>query len=290
MTGYVPGQVLGRTVTLGSLRLGVVDAAGVAWRVAAGRLPGWDGPSVRSQYTDREADHGAWAGPTYAGARVITVAGTVVAPDLSALDAAVEQLLAAAAFEDTLLVVGETIPKQTTVRRSGEPLIEYETDRIARYSVLLTSADPWRYSTVLQSGPPVGLPVAGTGISVPLTVPVTIPAGAAAGSIVLTNAGSAPARPAFTVRGPTAGGFTILVTTGTTIRQLTYADSLLAGEQLVIDTDRHTVILGGAVSRRRYLSGQWPQVPAGQTATVTWSCPTYHSAAQLTASLRSAWL
>lgn len=288
--GYVPGQALGgKTATLGSLQLGVVDAAGVAWAIGKDGLKGWSGSSVRTQYTDREADHGAWAGKTYLGARVITLAGTVTAPDLATLDAAAEQLFAAAATTDTTLVVTETIPKQCTVRRSGDPLWDPETDRVARYSVLLTAADPRRYSTTLQSVP-TGLPVSSGGLTLPLTLPLTITAGSSSGSITLTNAGTIGTRPRFTVTGPVTAPVILVQYPDSTVLQLAYSDTLVAGDSLVIDTDARSVTLNGAVSRRRYLSGRWPEIPPGQTVTVQWTASSYDPAATLTGTCRSAWM
>lgn len=288
---YTPGQLLGgRQITLGTLQLGVVDAAGVAWTIAPDGLKGWAGPAVRTQYSDREADHGAWAGPTYLGARPITLAGTIVAPSLAALDAAAEQLFAAAALSDTTLTVAETIPKQATVRRSGEMLLEYDTDRIARYSVMLTAADPRRYSTTLQSQS-AGLPQTTGGITLPITLPLTITATTASGSFTLANSGSIGSRPVLTVTGPCTGGFTIVASqpSGVTTQQ-TYNDSLLAGDTLVIDALARTVRLNGQTSRRRYLSGTWPEIPPQSSLSFSWSCPNYSSSALLTGTARSAWM
>ncbi|MFJ6616682.1 hypothetical protein ACIQOW_03735 [Kitasatospora sp. NPDC091335] len=289
MAGYPPGLVLGRQVTLGTLQLGAADGAGVAWTVASDGLDGWSGPETRGQYSNREADHGSWAGPTYLGERAITVAGTITAPDLATLDAAVEQLLAAASLTDTVLTVAETIPKQVTVRRSGKPLVRYETDRVARYSLLLTAADPRRYATVLQQQS-TGLPVSTGGLTLPITLPLVIAAGSSAGSITLTNAGSIASRPVFTVVGPVPG-FNLLVQYPTgEVRQLAYSDTLGAGDVLVIDTDAHTALLNGTVSRRRYVSGRWPEIPPRQTVTVSWNSPGSDPAALLTATARSAWM
>lgn len=289
MAGYPPGLVLGRQVTLGSLQLGSVDAAGVAWTVAPDGLKGWSGPTVRTQYSDREADHGAWAGPTYLGARVITLAGTVTAPSLAALDAAAEQLYAAAAITDTLLTVAETTPKCATVRRSGDVLLEYQTDRVARYSVLLTAADPRRYSTVLQSAS-TGLATVGGGFTLPITLPLTITAGGSPGTFTLTNAGTIGTRPVFTVAGPVPGFVLLVQYADGTVRQLTYTDTLLVGDVLIIDTGAHTAILNGTASRRRYLSGTWPEIPARQSVTVQWTSAGTSPAALLTATARSAWM
>jgi hypothetical protein len=60
-----PGTSLGgRRVDVGGLQLGLVDAAGVAWRIGADGLQGWDSPEVRSTVTQREAADGAWMSAT----------------------------------------------------------------------------------------------------------------------------------------------------------------------------------------------------------------------------------
>ena len=287
---YTPGQVLGgMTVSLGTLLLGAVDSAGVAWYLGADGLQGWDAPDTRTQYADRQADHGSWAGPTYLTSRVITLAGTVVAPSQAALDLALDQLSAACSLTDTLLTVGETVPKQAVVRRSGRPLMKRETNTIASWSVMVTAADPRRYSTVLQTAS-TGLPTAGAGISLPITLPVVIPAGTASGQLTLTNAGSISTRPVFTITGPVTTPTILVQYPDSTVRQLVYSDTLNLGDVLTIDTDTHSVVLSGPVSRRRYLSGTWPEVPLTSSVTVQWTAASYDPAALLTATCRSAWM
>lgn len=290
MAGYTPGQVLGgKTVTLGGLVLGAVDAAGTAWTLDADGFQGWDGTDVRTQYSDRQADHGAWAGPAYLAARVITLAGKVIAPDLASLDGALDRLGAAAALTDTLLTVAETVPRQAMVRRSGRPLMRYETDRVASYSLLLTAADPRRYSTTLQSQS-TGLPVSSGGLTLPITMPLTITAGVTSGTITLTNAGTIATRPVFTIAGPVVSPVILVQYPDSTVKQLAYGDTLVTGDSLVIDTDARTVTLNGTVSRRRYLSGTWPEIPPGATVTVQWVASAPSPTALLTGTCRSAWM
>lgn len=291
MAGYTPGQVLGgKTVALGSsVLLGAVDAAGVAWTVNPDGLQGWDSSDVRTQYADREADHGAWAGPTYLAARVITLAGTIVAPDLPSLDTAMDQLAAAAALTDTGLTVNETIPRQCTVRRSGKLLLQPITDRIATYSVLLTAADPRRYSTTQQSQS-TPLPSVSGGLSLPITLPLTITASTASGSFTLTNPGTIATRPVLTITGPVTNPTIVAQRPDGTVTQQTYTDTLGPGDVLVIDCDAHTVVLNGIVSRRRYLSGAWPEIPPGSALTFQWSAASYDPSALLAGTCRAAWL
>jgi hypothetical protein len=292
---YTPGTGLGGlSATLGSVALGTVDAAGVAWFLQT--LEGWDSPETRSEFTDREGDHGAWASPVYLGSRPITLAGTIDAPSQTALEAAMEQLRVAAGLTDTLLTVWQTVPKQCLVRRSGKPLMQYITDTKATYSVMVTAEDPRRYSITEQSGT-TGLPVTTGGLTFPAVAPFAFSASGATGAIGATNAGTMETRPVLTVAGPVVAPLISALYADGSVRLLSYSQTLQSGESLVIDTDARTVLLNG-VSRRRFLtvSQGWPTIPAaapdGTPAAVTFQFQsgTYSATATLTAVWRSAWM
>lgn len=288
--GYTPDTDLdGRRVDLGSVSLGRVDSAGVAWHLQ--EMEGWDGSEVRAEYQVREYDHGAWAAPVYLSERPITLAGKVVAPDLIALDGAMEQLRAAAALTATVLTVYETVPKQATVRRSGKPLIRPMSDRVAEFSLLVTAADPRRYSTALQSQT-TGLPVTTGGPSPPLTPPITLSASSVTGTINAANTGTIDCPPVLTIAGPVTAPRILVQQPDGTVQTLSYSQNLLAGEELVIDCNARTVVLDGTASRRRYLSVPlgWPLIPAGGTAVIQFQSTVYDASAMITAEWRSAWL
>ncbi|MFD9124360.1 phage distal tail protein [Kitasatospora sp. NPDC059571] len=288
MAGYTPGAGLGGIqAVLGSVRLGAVDGTGTAWGLS--KLDGWDSADVRTQYTDRQSDHGAWAGRAYLQARVLTAAGTIAAPDQATLEACLDSLQVAASLDDTLLTVYETVPKQVTVRRSGRILIDRATDRLASYSVLLTAADPRKYDVTAQaqSSP---LPSTTGGITLPLTLPLTITATTSSGSFVLVNAGTTATRPVLTITGPVTTPTILAQAPDGTVTALAYSDTLQAGDVLVIDCAAHTVTLNGSTSRRRYLSGSWPEIAAGSQLSFSWFASSYDPAAQLAGTCRSAWL
>lgn len=277
-----------RTVTLGALPLLATDGAGVDWVITD--VKGWDSAEIRAETTIRQADHGVWASPVYLGARPITLTGAILAPNEASRDAAVEQLLAAASLTDTLLVVGESTPKQAMVRRSGPPVVQIQGPYGATYSLLVTAADPRRYSTVLQSQS-TGLPAVTGGLTLPLTLPVTITATVGSGTITLVNQGSFATRPTLTISGPCIGGFTIGASRPDGVGTLqTYSNDLGVGDVLVLDSDARTAILNDQVSRRRYLSGTWPEIPADSSLTFSWTCPTYSASASLSGTCRSAWM
>ncbi|MFD6025708.1 phage distal tail protein [Streptomyces griseoluteus] len=286
----VPGtDIDGLQATLGSLRLGAADSAGVAWRLQT--LEGWDSPDIRADLQEREADHGAWASPVFLGARPITLGGVIEAPDRGALQAAMDQLSAAASLTDTTLTVWEQPPRQATVRRSGKPLMQYTSDRVATWSVLVTAADPRRYETTQQTGT-TGLPSTTGGLSFPVTFPISFSATTVSGQIVASNAGNIGTRPVITITGPVSAPSVSALYPDGSLRQLLYSLDLAVGETLVIDVDAHSVLLNGGVSRRRFLtvSGGWPAVPPGASVAFQFQAATYNPNAQLTVAWRSAWM
>ena len=286
---YTPGTNLdGLRATLGNVALGTVDAQGIAWTLQT--LEGWDSPDVRAEFTDREGDNGSWASPVYLGSRPITLGGTIIAPSQSLLEQAMDQLRAAAGLDDTTLTVWEGVPKQATVRRSGKALMQYVTDTVATYSVMVTAADPRRYDTNLQTGS-TGLPLTSGGLTLPATLPWTLSATTVAGQITAFNAGTFETRPVLILNGPVTGPKILAQLPDGTVQFLTYSQDLASGEQLVIDTDAHTVIVNGQASRRRFLTipNGWPTIPAQSTVIFQFSASTYNASALLTARWRSAW-
>jgi len=287
---YTPDTDLdGLVATLGTLRLGAVDSSGVAWFLQS--LEGWDSPESRSEFTDREGDHGAWASPVYLGSRPVTLSGTIVAPSRDVLDGAMDRLRVAAGLTDTALTVWESVPKQSTVRRSGKPLMQYVTDTVATYSVMVTAADPRRYSTSLQSET-TQLPSSSGGLTPPVTPPLTSTAVTVAGEITADNEGTFETRAIFTVTGPADSPQILTAMPDGSVVFLNYTDILYDGDQLVIDTDAKTCVLNGVVSRRRFLVTPtgWPTIPAQSTVAVQFRAKYYNSTATLTASWRSAWM
>ncbi|MFD8577403.1 hypothetical protein ACFV1H_18970 [Streptomyces virginiae] len=274
-------------VTLGSLPLSVVDDAEVTWLNTD--LKGWSSPGLRAEFQPRQADHGAWASPVYLDSRPITITGMIAAPTTTARDAAIEQLIAAASLTDTILTVEDSVPKRATVRRSGEVLVELLGPYGATYSLLVTAPDPRRYSTVLQSQT-TGLPSVTGGLTLPITLPISFSTTSTGGAFTLVNEGTIATRPTFTVTGPAANFVISCTSPGGAVTQLTYSDSIGVGDTLVIDTDAHTVMLNGTVSRRRYLSGTWPEILPASSLSVQWSALAYDAAAMLTGTCRSAWM
>jgi hypothetical protein len=215
----------------------------------------------------------------------------VEAPDRASLDTALDQLYVAAGLGDTTLTVWESTPKQATVRRSGKLLAQHVTDRTATWSVMVTAADPRRYGTTLQTGT-TGLPSTTGGLTFPVTFPVTFSATTVSGQINAVNVGSMDTRPIITITGPVVAPVVSALYPDGSVRQLIYSQDLATGDVLVIDTDAHTVVLNGVVSRRRFMtvSGGWPTIPAGGSLNYQFQSSTYNATTTLTASWRAAWM
>lgn len=287
---YTAGDTLdGLRADLGDIPLGGVDDSGVAWSLQS--MEGWDSPEHRGDAQQREGDHGAWLGPVYLGERPITLAGTITAPDRGVLDDAMERIRAAAALTPTLLVVQESRPKQAVVQRSGKPLVQYLTDRIASYSVMVTAGDPRRYSTDLQQAS-TALPSTSGGLTLPYTLPYTISATTVAGQVDAYNEGTFETRPVLTITGPVSQPRVYGQMPDGSVRAIRCTFDLLDGDVLVIDTDMHTAVLNGNVSRRRFVSASqgWPTIPAGGTVSYQFWSGTYSATALLTVRWRSAWM
>ncbi|MFG2826119.1 phage distal tail protein [Streptomyces sp. NPDC048434] len=287
---YTAGDTLdGLRADLGTIPLGGVDGSGVAWSLQS--MEGWDGSESRSEMQQREGDHGAWQGPVYLGERPITLAGTITAPDRGVLDDAMERIRAAAALTPTLLVVQESRPKQCVVKRSGKPLIQYTTDRIASYSVMVTAEDPRRYSTDLQQGT-TALPSTTGGLTLPYTLPYTISATTVAGQVDAYNEGSIDTRPVLTITGPVSQPRVYGQMPDGSVRVIRITFDLLDGDVLAIDTDMHTAVLNGNVSRRRFVSAPqgWPTIPDGGAVSYQFRSAVYSATALLTVQWRSAWM
>ncbi|MER7507087.1 hypothetical protein ABTX82_01860 [Streptomyces lavendulae] len=278
---------LGTPIALGTLQLNAVDDDGVTWLHSD--LKGWSSAPARVEFQPRQADHGAWPSPVYLDGRPVTITGKIAAPTTAARDAAIERLIAAVSLTDTTLTVSETIPKQLTLRRSGDLLIEMINPYSVTYSALMTAADPRRYSTTLQTQS-TGLPSTTGGLTVPVTLPINLTSSVTGGAFTLINDGSIGTRPVFTIQGPAINPIIACTHPDGSTDQLSYAATLVLGDSLVIDTDAHSVILNGTASRRRYLSGSWPEIGPVSSLAVQWSAPVYDAAALLTGTCRSAWM
>lgn len=284
---YTPGQDLGGlTATLGALPLGSVDVNGVAWVLQS--MDGWDSPDSRTTLTQREANHGAWAGPVYLNERVITLAGKVIAPDRASADQAINQIAVAASLTDTVLTVYETVPKRAVVRRSGRPLAQYLSDTKLEYSIQMTAADPRRYAA-METITELRLPSVTGGLTFPLTFPLMFPADVVAGDLSVINEGTLASLPRIVINGPVSQPLIAVTGPDGTAGSLLYSGDIAAGDWLDLDCDGHTAYYNSVASRRALISGTWPVLDPGQSQ-ISFRAGAYSTTATLTVIYRSAWM
>lgn len=228
----------------------VTDASGVDWIVEDEQ--GWSSsPPVRPQQEDKVAGDGVWQGPGNYGARVITLAGTAVAPDRVSMLWAKEAIKAATSPRTlTPLVVDEAHVSRTAMVRQTDvvQIADLGADAFT-WSIILTAPDPRRYS-IGDMPQSTGLPattVAGW------TYPRVYPrlyggsGGAAQGSVFFTQAGDYDATPAvITFSGPLITPTVAHVQSG---RALSFDLTLGQYDTLTVDLDAGTALLNGSASR-----------------------------------------
>lgn len=277
-----------RTITLGTLPLDVVDDAGVTWATTG--LSGWRGsPSTTVQVTQRPADHGGWASATpRLTPRQLELTLYIQAPDTTSMDAAYEQLLAAAGTGPVTLQVSEgSLTRQATVYRNGEILPTDDGGYWATYSVPLVAPDPRKYAGV-QSGS-TALASGSGGLVLPAAMPLVLSYTGTGGTITAANPGTIATALTLTIAGPVQAPQVVTSYPDGTISVLAYSQSLAAGEVLTIDAGAHTATIGGT-SVRRYLTGPWPLVPPASAVVLQFRAAVYSAPAVLTATWRPAWM
>lgn len=279
-----------------SFNTGVKDANGCAYFITDEK--GWsDGPPPRPISTGKPYSQGAFNGPDFYGARVITLYGHVAAPTTLARRAAEHTL--SSAFSDPL-----NLSELHCVEETGELLANVRLDQnvtITRnpggldfdWSIQLAAPDPRKYSASLKSSV-TNLPMSTggldwiTGGGLQWTTGGGLNWGTVTsnGIVTMTNAGTADSWPKFII----AANGNALVSPGITIlvngSMLFYNNTMGAGDVLTINTNPATrsVLLNGITDHRRFLTtAQWASIPANSTITAAFSSAVYTTTATLTA-------
>ena len=242
-----------------------IDENGCAWILS--ELDGWfGGVGVRSAPVDRLTVDGTIDGLRTFGARVITIGGSVVAPDRGSLMQAMDRIagvLAGRSRTGTLLVNEEArqMYRQALVTLDADTKVAVADRLRATFSLALYAADPARYSTSTQQVQSLRYTPGGL-FTIPLTVPIVFGPPGASGFLTINNNGNQDAWPVFRFVGPLVNPTVRLVGD----RAISVVISLAAGQELVIDSKGRTVMLG-ASSRRGFLSfdSAWFSLPPGSS-------------------------
>jgi hypothetical protein len=151
------------------------------------------------------------------------------------------------------------------------------------WSAQVVAPDPRKYSAALSLT--TGLPLSSGGLTWPVTWAATWNATVASGRIPVNNIGDFATRPQLRIDGPCQGPRVTLTGTG---QALAWNLTLAAGQWLDIDTDRHTSLLNGQVSRSTLMTSRdWFEIEG--SAELAFTADAYDPGALLTVTYKSAW-
>jgi hypothetical protein len=268
-----------------TIEFGATDANGVTWLWQ--KLDGWDGPDVQGGgVIPKSGDHGAWAAPQFLAARNLTLTATASAPTQALRDTARALMQQAIPVSDlAVLTVGEPVPKQAMVRRSGKITETCPTLCDVTFTCGLVAPDPRKYATqptVITIG---AQPTLGAGLAVPIVMPLSFPAQAAGGSLVATNNGTFETRPLITITGPITSPGLTNVTTGQTVSWTGLA--LGAADVLTVDFGIRQGLLNGVFRPADLFSAWWTLPPGSSTIQMSGASST---GATVSVSYSDAWI
>lgn len=256
-------------------------------------IEGWHaGVGVELTRTSRAAGHGELVRRGRRTGRQIIVSGDVYAETRGPVEAASRRLASLLADGnagrfDFFDADGPAL--WAPVQMADAPRVEWPGKNHFRYQLTLFSPDPYRYGDVSSGSTGFASGGIGRGLRFPLfTQNNTLtfgPPPTSNGEVTVSNPGSAPASPVFSIAGPTPeGGFTITdVASG---RRVRFVGSVPAGSTLVMDASDGSVLIDGTGDRSGdTLATLWPIVEPGATATYMFTPESTTSEATLTVDL-----
>jgi hypothetical protein len=249
-----------------TISLDEIEQKGVGFQVKAG-VTGLGLPPVSVQWLE-----GAGDGATYRATRVqsrdIDLPIEILANDRAELQMQLSRLALVLAGGCTLVLdEGNGVTWSTDVHRVGGGEYAYGGDTIGEreFSTVITlrAGDPYFTSSEQQVRTVGGNTAATAFLSTLAAMPVA--PSQAIGEITLSNTGDAPAYPVWEVTGP---GDTFVATspTGETLR---WNGTLTAGQKLIVDTRKGTVVDGTGANRYDLLATAprfWTVQPGTSTA------------------------
>jgi hypothetical protein len=217
-------------------------------------VDGWEGKSSpRVQSDDRPTFDGTNDGrPTQPG-KTVTINGIVRAPDVPTLQQAMGRISGVLMSGDRYgtLIGAESWMSRTMRVRCGADTLVKPSRTVAKeavYSFVLYGPSGRRLGAPVQGS--TGLPSSSGGLQIPFTIPFSIDSSVISGRVVLTNPGTMTGPVVSRIDGPISGPVITHVNSGV---QLVFASSLAlaAGEWLIVDMERHTVLANGQESAPR---------------------------------------
>lgn len=260
------------------------DADGVEWIVLSSE--GWFSPvGVRTGETDRPGRDGSYVETPTSASRVVTISGYAVGPDTDTTERARDRFTAHLRGGDpvALTVTEPRLSRFATVTlaaANAEPVRLTEFD----WQITVTAADPLKYvqPQVLSTGPATSAGggiawnggVGSTGVQWNGTPGVASPTGLLyqtssgdRGVLAVVNEGTAAASLVLTWT-VTTGTLSMPTARLSSGEAIVYADTLIAGDALTVDTATGAVLLNGANRRPQLSRADFFVLPPGQTEVV----------------------
>lgn len=256
------------TWELDGMRFNAVDRYGCEWVVE--EESGWAGSAVpRTQRTPKVNHHGAFRAPAYRDVRTVSLSGYCAAPTANVRRLAERRVAGLCGDPETLYTLTcheEPGPLVTAVELDDKVQVTTLHERWFTWSIQLAAPDPRKY-TVDWQDMNTGLAIdAGDGLNFAQRMPpdtnqglwfgypspdsgLTFGTSNSNGFMELTNIGSAPTFPIYTLVGPLTAP-TLTTVTGS----MRYNAILPAGARVMIDPAVPSVLLDGTSSQRRLLN------------------------------------
>jgi hypothetical protein len=279
----------GRQVALNSdFILGQTDSFGVRWSLTT--LEGWDGsPSPTLDLTQRARGHGATESESFLTPRYLSMGGLIHGADMAALEAALDRLNAAVSLQPFDIIVLESGRLRTaTVRRKGEVIPKWHSDKLAEYSILVSAKDPRKFGDLITAS--TRLPFSEGGLTFPVTFPITFTGVSGTGKVTINNPGNTQAPVWLRIDGPLpAGGWTVTHQGKQASLPFATALALNSGEFVTVDMDRREVLAQGQAPRSGYVTSRgWFSLDPGDNV-IAFSAQNYSATASLTVSTKPSW-
>jgi len=215
--------------------------------------------------------------------------GLIHGANVAAIEAAFDRLNAAVSLAPFDIIVLESGRLRTaTVRRKGEVIPKWHSDKLAEYSILVSAKDPRKFGDLVSAS--TRLPFSEGGLIRPSTWPRTWTGVSGTGQVTINNPGNTQAPVWLRIDGPLpAGGWT--VTHQGKKSSLTFATalSLGSGEFVTVDMDRREVLAQGQAPRSGYVTSRgWFPLDPGDNV-IAFSAQNYSSTASLTVTTKPSW-
>jgi len=249
--------------------------------------------SVRFTEADRVWGPGAWSGREDTEAVAIPLPIVIDTADPAAWLDALHTLMAALSASSTDVLLrwrwSGTVYRMSVRPRLVDPNVTTAAYGWGPVTVALKALDPRVYKDS-TSTVELGLPVTTGGLTLPFTVPFTIGATTVSGRATIINTGKATTglRVRFNANGSALQEPRVTVISGGVTTVLRAGFTLAAGQWLTVHTEARTAYLNDAVSRRGYMSGDFPLLPPG-VSEVSFDAGVYSSTASLLVSWEDAY-